>query len=54
MLLVLFDSVIHLVFIHYYLLVPGQLPLKKLAPRLGLEFGLVLGLGDNFPRGQLS
>ena len=23
-------------------------------PQLGLGFGLVLGLGDNFPRGQLS
>ena len=33
-----------------------QLPSRKVAPRLGLGFGLglVLGLGSNFPRGQLS
>ena len=31
-----------------------QLPLRKIATWLGLELGLVLGLGANFPRGQLS
>ena len=33
-----------------------QLPSRKIAPRLGLRFGirLVLGLWDNFPWGQLS
>ena len=32
-----------------------QLPSRKIAPRLGLRFclGLVLGMRDNFPRGQL-
>ena len=37
-------------------LVSGLFPLRKIAPRLGLEFGLglVLGLGGSFPRGQLS
>ena len=39
-------------------LVSGLFPQRKIAPRLGLEFGLglglVLGLGGNFPRGQLS
>ena len=38
--------------------VSGQLPPRKIAPWLGLGFrlglGLVLGLGGNFPRGQLS
>ena len=38
--------------------VSGQLPQRKIAPRLGLGFGLGLTLeivlGDNFPRGQLS
>ena len=36
-------------------MVSGQLPLRKIAPRLrlgfGLGLGLVLGLGGNFPRG---
>ena len=43
------------------LLVSGQFPPRKIAPRLGLGFdlGLVLELGSgegggNFPRGQLS
>ena len=35
-------------------MVSGQLPPRKIAPRLGLEFGLglrlVLGLGGNYPR----
>ena len=31
--------------------VSGQLPPKKIAPRLWLWLGLVLGLGGNFPRG---
>ena len=39
-------------------MVSGQLPPRKIAPRLGLGFGLSLvlelGSGDNFPRGQLS
>ena len=38
--------------------VSGQLPPRKIAPRLGLEFGLglglVLGLGGNCPWGQSS
>ena len=37
--------------------VSGQLPPRKIAPWLRLGFGLglalELGLGDNFPRGQL-
>ena len=38
-------------------MVSGQLPPRETDPRLGLEFGsrirLVLGLGDNFPRGAV-
>ena len=42
-----------------FIWVSGQLPPSKIAPRLGLGFGLrlelVLGLGGgNFPRGKLS
>ena len=36
----------------------GQLPPRKIVPRLGLGFGLglelELELGDSFPRGKLS
>ena len=41
---------------HISFTVSGQSPLRKIAPRLGLEFwlGLVSGLGGNYPRGQLS
>ena len=39
-------------------MVSRQLPPRETDPRLALEFGLRLGLilelGDNFPRGQLS
>ena len=42
----------------FFKMVYGQLPPRKIVPRLELGFwlglGLVLGLGDNFPRGQLS
>ena len=38
-------------------MISGQLPPRETDPRLGLEFGsrigLVLGLGDNFPRGAI-
>ena len=38
--------------------ISGQFPPRKINPRLGLGFGLqlglVLGLGGNFPGGQLS
>ena len=45
-------------FIDVFQKVSGQLPSKKIARRLGSGFGLglalELGLGGNFPRGQLS
>ena len=39
-----------------FLMVSGQLPLRKIAPRLVLQLGLglILELGCNFPRGKLS
>ena len=42
--------------IFIYISVPGKLPPRKIAPRLGFGLGLALelGLGGNFPRGQFS